>query len=184
MGTPKPWLEFAGRPLLAHLVERLGNVFPEVLVVAAPGQDLPETPARIVRDEHPGEGPLAGLEVGLREAGREFAFVTSCDVPFLDPALALLLLERVGEADVAAPEWRGRLHPLTAVYRASTYSHAASRLRAGHRRVMDLLDQLRVVRVSEEELHRLDPEGLSFFNMNTPADYERARALWPERYPG
>ncbi|HTE19166.1 MAG TPA: molybdenum cofactor guanylyltransferase, partial [Armatimonadota bacterium] len=91
MGAPKAWLLFEGRPLLAHLVERMLAVCPEVVVVAAPGQELPETAARVVRDESPGEGPVAGLVVGLREVTRPLAFVTSCDVPFLDPALAAYL---------------------------------------------------------------------------------------------
>src|SRR5947209_13666879 len=87
MGTSKAWLEFAGRPLLEHLVERMLAVFPEAVVVTAPGQDVPRTAARVVYDERPGEGPVAGIVVGLREVTRPLAFVSSCDVPFLNPAV-------------------------------------------------------------------------------------------------
>src|SRR5688572_13602020 len=92
MGTPKPWLEFAGRPLLQLLVERLSELTPEVIVVAGPGQELPPTSARVLYDESPGEGPVAGLVVGLREIARPLAFVASCDVPFLLPELARFLV--------------------------------------------------------------------------------------------
>jgi molybdopterin-guanine dinucleotide biosynthesis protein A len=182
MGTPKAWLEFAGRPLLVHLVERMLGVFPEVLVVVAPGQSLPETPARVVHDESPGEGPLAGLEVGLREISQPLAFVASCDAPFLDPRIALALVERCDGFDVVVPEWEGRLHPLHAVYRASVQPLVVQQLAEGQRRMMRFLDCVRTRVVTEAELREVEPEGYSFHNMNTPEEYQRALELWNAKH--
>src|SRR5205823_13441144 len=67
MGRPKAWLDFDGVPLLQRIINRLEASFSHFLVVAAPGQELPRTAARVVYDEQPGEGPLGGLVVGLRE---------------------------------------------------------------------------------------------------------------------
>jgi molybdopterin-guanine dinucleotide biosynthesis protein A len=178
MGTPKAWLEFDGRPLLSHLVERMLGVFPEAVVVTAPGQAVPETHARIVYDENPGEGPVAGLVVGLREVTRPLAFVSSCDTPFLSPDLACYLANVAACYDVAVPEWEGRLHPLHAVYRAAVQPLLQQQLAEGRRRPVDLFDRVRTMVVREPELRTLDPEGRSFLNMNTPGDYERARELW------
>ncbi|MFN3651409.1 MAG: molybdenum cofactor guanylyltransferase [Armatimonadota bacterium] len=179
MGTPKAWLELEGRPLLAHLVERMLGTFPEVVVVAAPGQELPPTPARVVYDEQPGEGPVAGLVVGLREVTRPLAFAASCDVPFLSPGLAAHLAGLAGdEYDVVVPEWQGRIHPLHAVYRASVQPLLAEQLAAGMRRPVALYERVRTRTVREDELRARDPEGLSFLNMNTPEEYERAKERW------
>lgn len=178
MGTSKAWLEFAGRPLLAHLVERMLTVFPEVLVVAASGQPLPETAARVIHDERPGEGPLAGLAVGLREIAQPLAFVASCDAPFLDPRIALALAERSDGFDVVVPEWEGRLHPLHAVYRASVQPLVARQLAEGQRRMMRFLECVRTRVVTEAELREIEPDGRSFHNMNTPEEYQRALELW------
>ncbi|MBI3909565.1 MAG: molybdenum cofactor guanylyltransferase [Armatimonadetes bacterium] len=178
MGRPKAWLEFGGRPLLAWLVERLLTVFPEALVVGAPGQDLPETPARVLRDEVPGQGPVGGLVVGLREAGHPFAFVASCDVPFLNPAVAEYLAHVCACYDVAVPEWEGRLHPVQAVYRTSVQPVLAEMLAAGIRRPIALFEQVRTCIVREEELRALDREGRTFLNVNTPEEYEAARREW------
>ena len=46
MGRDKPWLPWRGQPVLAHVVERLGAAVDEVLVVSAPDQVIPPTPAR------------------------------------------------------------------------------------------------------------------------------------------
>src|SRR5438105_9533019 len=85
MGEPKAWLDFGGEPLLARVVGRLREAFPEFVVVAAPGQELPEVGAARVEDEHPGEGPLGGMIAGLRAVTRPLALVLSCDVPFVSP---------------------------------------------------------------------------------------------------
>lgn len=178
MGTPKAWLEFDGRPLLEHLVDRMLAEFPEVLVVGAPGQQLPETAARVVHDEHPGEGPVAGLVVGLREISQPLAFVASCDAPFLNPELARTLVAGCDDHDVVVPQWQGRLHPLQAVYRPSVQPLLAQQLAQGRRRLMDLFEQVRTRVVTESEIRGIDPEGRSFHNMNTPEEYQHALELW------
>lgn len=183
MGTPKAWLEFDGRPLLEHLVERMLRVFPEAVVVTAPGQEVPVTRARVVHDEQPGEGPVAGMVVGLREVTRPLVFVTSCDVPFLQPEFALSLAGLAGGFDVVVPEWEGRLHPLTAVYRAGVQPLLAQQLAEGRRRPLDLFDRVRTRVVGEAEIREIDPEGRAFLNMNTPEDYERAKQLWAKLFP-
>jgi molybdopterin-guanine dinucleotide biosynthesis protein A len=178
MGRSKAWLEFGGRPLLSILAERLLSRFPEGVIVAGPGQELPETPVPVLRDEHPGEGPVAGLAVGLRAVPHPLAFVVSCDVPFLNLDVAEYLANVAACYDLAVPEWEGRRHPLQAVYRTSVQPVLAQQLSGGRRRLMEVLDLVRTVVVPESELRALDPEGRSFFNMNTPEDYRRALSLW------
>ena len=186
MGTSKAWLLFDGKPLLEHLVLRALEVFPEVVVVAAPGQELPPNPARLICDELPGEGPVAGLAVALREITRPAAFVSSCDTPFVSMAFALRLLELCDGFEAAVPEWDGRLQPLQAVYQASAQPHFARELAAGHRRATSVVEQLRLRIVTEAEVRVSEPEGRTFLNMNSPEDYRRAVELWndgPEKAP-
>lgn len=42
-------------------------------------------------------------------------------------------------------------------------------------------DKVRTRKIHEDEIRRLDPDGLSFLNMNSPADYDAALQLWRER---
>ena len=182
MGTPKAWLPFAGRPLLVHLVERLEALAAEVLVVGAPDQSLPETAARVVTDATPGEGPLAGLAAGLQAATRPLACVASCDLPFLNPRVVEYLLSLADDVDAVVPEWEGLRNPLHAVYRTTLGIRAVELLGQGVRRPIALCDPDRTRIVSEAEIRRLDPEGRSFLNMNTPEEYIRALELWEQYY--
>src|SRR3989442_1363542 len=85
MGKPKAWLPFGGEIMLPRVVRLLSEAVTVVIVVAAPGQDVPDLVAGVdvVRDPERGRGPLQGLEAGLEALrGRaEAAYLSSCDVP-------------------------------------------------------------------------------------------------------
>jgi molybdopterin-guanine dinucleotide biosynthesis protein A len=174
MNRPKALLPFAGQPLIVRVLECLSHVTDDRVVVAAPGQDLPPLKARVVRDPVPYLGPVAGLAGGLAAARGSHAFVTSCDAPFLNSDLVRWLLKEAASWDVVVPRWEGRLNPLHAVYATSLAEPYQRLLDSGHRRPVDLYDQAHVRYVTEEEVRRLDPEGRSFLNMNSPEEYQAA----------
>src|SRR5262249_16602772 len=121
MGRPKAWLPFGDELMLPRVVRLLAEVVSPIVVVAAPGQDIPSLPAEIaiVRDAKGGRGPLQGLAAGLEAlCGRaDAAYVSSCDVPFLRPDFIRRLIELLGEWLICVPEVGGYRHPLAAVYR-------------------------------------------------------------------
>ena len=180
MGTPKALLPFDNEPLIVHIVATLRRLFTEVVVVAAPGQDLPSMPVTLVRDDVAYQGPVGGIFYGLTAAGGEVSFVTSCDSAFLNSDLISHLLSQVSQYDVVVPYWQGRLQPLHAVYRRSVLPLLEAQLARGELRPVSLFDKVRTLRIDEDEIRRFDPEGLSFFNMNTPEDYAEALKRWSD----
>lgn len=178
MGRPKALLPFDDQPLISHVVATLGALFDDIVVVAAPGQDLPVMPVTLVRDEVAYQGPVGGICYGLRAARGEICFVTSCDSAFLNASLIAHLVSRMPEHDVVVPYWQGRLQPLHAVYRRSVLPLLERQLTRGELRPVYLFDQVRTRRVDEDEIRRFDPEGASFFNMNTAEDYTEALNRW------
>lgn len=180
MGRPKALLPFGGQPLILHVVRRIRSLFPDIVVAAAPEQELPELPAALVCDEVAYRGPVGGMCRGLRACKGAGAFVTSCDLPFLNLSLVSHLASRLPGHDVVAPYWKGRLQPLHAVYRRGVLPLLEQQLRRGELRPVSLYDKVRTLEVDEDEVRAFDPEGLSFFNVNTPDDYARARSLCSE----
>ena len=181
MGRAKALLPFDNEPLIAHVVRRLKSWFPEIIVVAAPDQELPELSAVLVRDEIAYQGPVSGIYHGLKAATKDVCFVTSCDAPFLNFELIDHLLEQISEYDVVVPFWQERFQPLHAIYRTSVVPPLKEQLERGELRPIFLYDKVRTRKIQEAEIRRLDPEGLSFLNMNSPADYDAALQLWRER---
>lgn len=184
MGQPKALLLFSGEPLVVHIVGALKRLFQDILVVAAPEQELPTLPVTLVRDEVAYQGPVAGINYGLSAAKGEVAFVTSCDVPFLNLPLISYLISQISNFEVVVPYWEGRLQPLHAVYRRSVAPFLAEQLERGELRPIYLYKKVRTREVHEEEIRRFDPEGLSFLNMNTPEDYRAALKRWEEKSTG
>lgn len=178
MGTPKALLPFDKEPLIVHIVRQLQPLFKEVIVVAAPGMQLPIMPVRLVHDDVAFQGPVGGILYGLKAAGDEFAFVTSCDSAFLQTPLISHLLSRRAGYDVVVPRWEGRLQPLLAVYRRTVLPYLEAQLAKGELRPVFLFDKVRTCFVEEDEIRRFDPEGASFFNMNRPEDYAAALTRW------
>jgi molybdopterin-guanine dinucleotide biosynthesis protein A len=179
MGRPKAWLPFGPEPLLRRVVGLVGEAAPVVVVVAAPGQKMPDLPAgvRVARDAAAGRGPLEGLAAGLEAVGDsvQFAYVTGTDVPFLVPGWIARLVGLIGGADLAIPCMDGRLHPLAALYRPAMVLPVVHRLLAeGKDRMTDLAGAVATREVGADELREVDPDLDTLANLNTPDDYRAA----------
>jgi molybdenum cofactor guanylyltransferase len=179
MGRAKALLPFDNEPLIVHIVRQLEPLFDETIVVAAPGQELPILPARIVHDEVAHQGPVGGIYYGLRAASGDPAFVTSCDSVFLSrPLIQHLLSFRGPDHDAVVPRWEGRLQPLLGVYSKTVLPHLERQLASGDLRLVNLYDKVRTRVVEDDEIRHYDPEGGSFFTVNTPEEYSEALKRW------
>jgi len=69
---------------------------------------------------------------------------------------------------------------LHAAYRTSVAPLLKEQLDRGELRPVHLFERVRTCKIGEDEIRRFDPEGLSFLNMNTPDDYQRALQRWDE----
>ena len=122
MGTPKAWLDWHGSTLLRRTCGVVARgVGGPVVVVRAPGQELPELPdgVRVVEDAREGQGPLQGLLAGLEAVDGELAFAASTDMPFLHPRFVAAVCAAARDADAAVPHLGGFRQPLAAAYRTA-----------------------------------------------------------------
>ncbi len=171
MGRDKAALPAGDGTLIEHLARRLAPVVDETIVAGGSGRDHPPG-ARIVPDQYPGLGPLAGIHAGLLAARYAHVWVVGCDLPDADPGLASLLRGLAGDYDAVVPRLDGEPQGVCALYDRALASRIEDLLNAGERRVKMLLAASNVRYVTPEELRVVDPELRSFRNINTPAEYE------------
>lgn len=180
MGTSKALLPFGPECMLQRVVRLLSSVARPMIVVAAPDQVLPvfEIDVQLVRDRSPGRGPLEALAAGLGalDASCLGAYVTSCDVPLLVPALVRRLWDLLGECDIAVPRCHDHHHPLAAVYRRRVLAEVEVLLRNNRLRPFYLFERVPTRVVMEQELIDVDPRLDSLQNVNHRADYLAALA--------
>jgi len=195
MGRPKSWLPFGDELMLPRVVRIISSVVNPVVVVAAPGQEIPELPAdvQIARDEMEGKGPLGGLAAGLAtlESQVDAVYLSSCDVPFLKPELIAKVLSFLSPGsgplppDIAVPRIGGFHHPLAAAYRVSVLPHVRDLLAADRLRPIFLFDAVPTRVIEPHELPDVDPGFRSLQNLNTPEEYAAAlRELAPRDLRG
>jgi len=189
MGSPKAGLDWRGSTLLRRAVGIAGrSVDGPVVVVRAPGQELPALPAGIefTQDARAGRGPLQGIAAGLHAVGEraDRAYICGVDSPLSHPAFIRHVVRSLGaEHDVALPSAHGFDHPLAAAYRIARVTPLLDEILAGEELGTGaLMARLRVLRLEERALLAdpavagLDPRLDSLVNVNTPAQYAAARA--------
>jgi molybdopterin-guanine dinucleotide biosynthesis protein A len=179
MGADKAALALDGETFVARVQHALGSVVARMSVVSSrAGHDALGLP--VVRDVHAGAGALGGIHAALASSRAPWAFVVSCDLPFVTGRLLARLASFVAnDLDAVAPVQRdGRPQPLCALYATTTCLGAAERLiAAGELRPRVLLRELRTRWIAPQELADLPGAELFFTNVNTRDDYERAKAM-------
>ncbi|MBH0237035.1 molybdenum cofactor guanylyltransferase MobA [Methylobrevis albus] len=188
-GGDKALLPLGGRPLVAHVADRLA---PQVgaLVLNANGD-----PARfaflglaVVADgvpDHP--GPLAGILAGLDHAAglsdRPRALVTvAADTPFL-PAdfVARLVAASEGYARAVLARSATGVHPVCALWPLGCAAALRAFLGGGRRKVLAFADEVGAAEAAFPE-GRIGAEPVDpFFNINRPEDLAAAERFATSR---
>jgi molybdopterin-guanine dinucleotide biosynthesis protein A len=179
MGEDKRFLHVGDRSLFERSLTVLRSIFQSVLVVIA--QDSPPllVDVPVIRDLVPNCGNLGGLYTGLRQASTEHVFVVACDMPFLNPEAVRYLTQLKNDADLVMVQRETGLEPMHALYGRRCLPILEEMVRTHHLKIQDIIEHssLNVRLIKEAELSRIDPEGRSFLNVNTPSDLEAARRL-------
>ena len=178
--TPAP--DGSSQTLIQHVVATVAPLTDDVVLVA--NDDLAVSGVRVVGDLYPGAGSLGGIYSGLAAASHNLAFIAAADMPFLNPGLICYLVGRAPRVDAVVPMTDGRPEPMHAVYRKAVLKPARFRIERRDLKVAPVFDAVSTVWVPEPELRLHDPHLRSFWNLNTPDDYERALALASSRGSG
>jgi molybdenum cofactor guanylyltransferase len=195
LGEEKSLLEFGDRPLLCLTVEKLSLVAEDIVVVARDREHARRLEAVLsglfteevifTWDSLPGYGPVAGIAAGMKCGRGNLAFATACDLPFLSPKAAekLFQIAEDGGCGGAVPvQQNGFFEPLHSVYQKEMMQRACEMaIQRGERRIHAPLQEIGVKHVAVDLLRPEDPDLLTFFNLNTKEDLERAKALWLDK---
>lgn len=176
LGTDKAFLKIGNRILIEGIVEKMAKIGDEVIIVTNSPQRYGHLKARLVGDVYPDKGALGGIYSGLKAAHSHHSLVVACDMPFLDLNLLRYMILLSPGHDVVIPRVGGLTEPLHAIYSKKCLQPIERLLSAGGFRIIDFFPEVRV-RYVEEEIKLFDPQCLSFFNINTLEDLEKAKSL-------
>jgi molybdopterin-guanine dinucleotide biosynthesis protein A len=192
MGTAKAALPMGnGISVIGRIVGELRKLFSTIVIVAAPAAQEPfalesdlagvisegTADIKIIRDDIAFAGPVRAIAAALTAGSGDRAFTCSCDLPLLKSSVAAALLAMLGQHDAVIPVVDGKLQMLHAVYHRRCADAMRDMEARGNRRLAGLAEIVDARMVGEDELRIIDPKLESFFNLNTPADYDDLRRI-------
>jgi molybdopterin-guanine dinucleotide biosynthesis protein A len=173
-----------GKSLIQWVVDCVAGFSTEIIIATARGEAIPcssHVKVKTVGDIYPGKGPLSGIYSGLIASSSSQAIVVGCDTPFLSGSLLRYMTQICCTCDIAVPRIKDNVEPLCAVYSKICLAPIRELLEHNQLEIIKLYSMVRLKYVEEEEIDSFDPEHLSFFNINSQADLDRARELAVER---
>jgi molybdopterin-guanine dinucleotide biosynthesis protein A len=177
MGQDKALMPFLGMTLLERVIRRVSFLGDELFITTNHPRKYHAFGLPLYQDVLPGEGALGGLLTALSSAQNPFLLVVACDMPFVNPDLLALALDRLQShrVDVVIPQSKKGYEPFHAAYRLSSCLPAVqSALKSGKRRLISWFSDVNVITIGEDDLQKYDPRQVAFWNVNTKEELQQA----------
>jgi molybdopterin-guanine dinucleotide biosynthesis protein A len=170
MGQNKALLLFDNKPLIQNVVERLSCIFSKVVLSVNDPAIFPQFDIPHVADQYPETGPMGAI-ASVLQTGEHRIFAVACDMPFLNARLIEFICS-LEQHEAVIPVWGEKPEVLHAVYSAALLPTFQFWLKHGRYKIIDAIEESSVLYLLQQEVAKVDPNGDSFRNINTPADYE------------
>lgn len=180
MGQNKALMRLGDQPLIVHVIRQIESVTDELLLITNEPNLYTALKLPMYADILPDMGALGGLHTGLTYATNSAVICVGCDMPLLQPNLLSYLVTLLGDYDAVVPSVQTVdqsttvFQTLSAVYSKRCLPVIDEMLAVDELRVHALYDRIDARIVQPHEWEKSDPKGLSFFNINTPEDFEIA----------
>jgi molybdopterin-guanine dinucleotide biosynthesis protein A len=181
IGANKPQLKIGKSHLIDRVLDTLSQFTQSIIIVTTEdqtGMAKSATPGvRVVKDIYPGKGPLGGIYTGLMHAETSYSLVVGCDMPFLNSGLIRYLIDGASGYAAIAPKIGWMIQPLHAIYSKSCVPSIEALIREDQLQIIKLFNLVNTRYVREKEIDQFDPDHLSFLNVNTEGDLQKAEVL-------
>jgi molybdopterin-guanine dinucleotide biosynthesis protein A len=170
-GSNKALAMVAGKPLIQHIAKLMASLFAECLLITNTPEEYKFLALPMTGDRYRECGPLAGIHAALLQINTDRAFVVACDMPNLSPELIRYICTvNEQEYDVIIPWLESGQEPLFGIYHKTSLEVIDSFLQHKDCQIIRALENLRVRRVSEQEVLSATSDLSCFKNINRPED--------------
>ena len=181
LGRDKIAEKLGAASLLEHVISCIEPLTSRIIIVTANERRFDQFASRqditVVSDIIPGQGSLGGIYTGLVTSDKDYNLVLAADMPFLSGSLLRHMIEVSDGFDFILPRIGTYYEPLHAIYSRNCIQPIETIFSQGKRVIIELFNHVRVRYIEKEEIDQFDPEHLSFFNINTPEDLEKAKEI-------
>ena len=172
MGTNKAFLKVGGERLIDRTSRIFKELFDEVMLVTNSPLDYIDHNCVIATDIIKDKGAMGGFYTGLFFTSGEHAFISACDMPFLNKAFIMHMMECVHGYDIVVPRSADGLQPLHAIYSKRCIPSIKKVIAADNLKITSFYRGLKILEITEDIIKSFDPEAKMFINVNTRSDLE------------
>lgn len=168
----KGFIETGGRRIIESNIEILTSVTDSIVISTNTPEHYFYLGVPLIGDIITSAGPMSGIYSALYSTKSDAVFVSACDMPFLNKALIEYIITNA-DKEATVPVYNGKAEPLFGVYSSALLQTMENMIEHGRTSMYHMLDEVDVKYIDEDEIRGIDPEGLSFININTIDDFDR-----------
>lgn len=171
VGINKAFLKINGERLIDSILSIYQKIFSEIIIVT--NDPLPYSEfirSVVVTDIYKGKGSLGGIYTGLFYASNDYTFVSACDMPSLNKAFIDFMIEQIDKHDIIVPEVPEGFQALHAIYSRHCLSAMKKMILSDKLKIAGLYKDMRLLKITEENIKPFNKDGHLFQNINTPDD--------------
>lgn len=173
MGSNKAFLKVGGERLIDRTTGIFKQIFDEIILVTNSPLDYLDHDGIIATDIIKDKGALGGIYTGIFFASSEHAFISACDMPFLNISFIKHMAEYAHGYDIVVPRSVDGLQPLHAVYSKKCLPLMKTLIDRNQLKITGFFRGLKTLEITEDVINSFDPEGRMFINVNTRGDFEQ-----------
>jgi molybdenum cofactor guanylyltransferase len=177
-GRNKALLSIGGQSIVDRQIEIFQDFFEQVILVTNRPLEFIAWDCMIVSDLLQVRSSLTGIHAGLFYTRFSQAFIAAGDMPFLKPEMIhLILQESEPKWDVIVPVTKEGFQPLCAVYSKRCLQVIEQQVKQESMKISNLYAKVKVKKIPEDRLRAIDPDLISFFNINTQEDWALSQKM-------
>ena len=168
----KGFIEMNSKKILESNIEILNGIFDRVIISTNNPELCYYLGVPMVGDVLKHRGPMTGILSVLSIPDVSELFVTACDMPFIKSELIKYIVGKWSERwDAIVPIFDNKPQPLLGIYSKTIAQNMEQSIKNGERSLKRFLRRINVLYIEENYVRAIDPEGMSFVNINTIDDY-------------
>lgn len=170
MPYPKAFIKIGKESIIERNLKIMGFLFKEVFIITNQPEAYFSFGMPMYGDIYNIRGPMTGILTSLINSRSKRVFVSACDMPFINQELIQYMSSKGNGYEAVVPKYNGKVEPLFAFYSKSMINSIEDALLRDNRGLHDFLRHKKVKYTTAKEIKRIDPQGRSFINLNTPED--------------
>ncbi|MDY6822046.1 MAG: molybdenum cofactor guanylyltransferase [Deferribacterota bacterium] len=176
-GRDKTLTMLNNKPLIKYVVDAFSEV-DDIVIIAKNIKKYNILNTTKVVDKYESQCPLVGIITALEYTVNDLVYIVSADMPFVNMEIFKILnryLEK--DVDILLPKINGKIYTLAGIYRKRAKKVLEENFKSGKNKILDAFGNLKVNTLDERYFRDVDPQFISFLNINKKEDFIHAEKL-------